>query len=77
MGADRVRITGGWVYVDGAKVARVVERGGRPCLEFLDRDRRRSSERGSRTILADVEELADAVRRECGDTEGGTHDDDQ
>ena len=38
----------GFVYVDGVKVARRIERDGEVCLQFLDKCKRRSSDRGER-----------------------------
>ncbi len=37
----------GFIHVDGVKVARRVERDGEVCIQFLDRCKRRASERGS------------------------------
>jgi len=37
----------GFVFVDGVKVARRVERDGEVFLQFLDKCKRRASERGS------------------------------
>ena len=46
----------GFIHVDGIKVARRVERDGRAYLQFHDKCKRRSSERGSEMseIPADV-----------------------
>ena len=38
----------GFVHVDGVKVARRVERDGEVCLQFIDKCKRRSSDRGSK-----------------------------
>jgi len=52
----------GFVFVDGVKVARAVRRGGRVCLQFCDRDRRRAARRGTRYPEVGVGELVRAVR---------------
>ena len=40
----------GFVHVDGVKVARRVERNGEVCLRFVDKCRRRTSDRGSKEV---------------------------
>jgi hypothetical protein len=40
----------GFVHVDGVKVARRVERNGQVCLQFVDKCKRRTSERGTRQV---------------------------
>lgn len=59
---DGVRVEGGMVMVDGVKVARVRKVDDRACLEFLDRDRRRSAERGSREVCVPIDDLERVVR---------------
>jgi hypothetical protein len=46
----------GFVYADGVKVARRIERDGKAYLQFRDKCKRRSSERGSdiAEVSADV-----------------------
>lgn len=51
-----------FVYVDGVKIARLVAGdGGNRCLEFLDKDRRRSSRRGTDRVTVAVRELMDQL----------------
>jgi hypothetical protein len=60
-GNGNVTVDGrGFVWVDGVKVCRyVAERG---TLAFIDRDRRRCSERGGREVEVGIEEIRDATR---------------
>lgn len=50
-----------FVYVDGVKIARLVEFEGARCLEFLDKDRRRSSRRGTDRVSVAVKELLEQL----------------
>lgn len=52
---SKIVITDGWATVDGVKIARfVAERG---VLQFVDKDRRRSSARGSRYVEVAVVDM--------------------
>jgi hypothetical protein len=59
---EPVEVKGGMLLVDGVKVARVRQVDDRACLEFIDKDRRRIAERGSREVCVPVDDLATAVR---------------
>lgn len=48
----------GRVLCDGVPIGYVVRIGGRCCLSVVDKDRRRSSERGTREVLVDLSSLA-------------------
>jgi hypothetical protein len=52
----------GFVLVDGVKIGRRVVRQGAIKIEFCDKDRRRSQERGTRLVEVSVEELGEAVQ---------------
>lgn len=58
----------GFVFVDGVKVARCVKRKGELRLQFCDKDRRRSAQRGTRYVEVAVRDLARAVGDGSGDT---------
>ena len=45
-----------YLYVDGVKVARFVPE--KECLQFLDKDRIRSTQRGSNVVEIPISELA-------------------
>ena len=47
----------GFVVINGVKVARYLAE--RHCLQFVDKDRRRASERGSRLFEVSIDALAD------------------
>ena len=53
--------TDGYTYVDGVKVARRIERDGKAYLQFPDRCKRRSSERGSDMAEVSAEEFDKAI----------------
>jgi hypothetical protein len=57
---------GGFVYVNGVKVGRAVFKHGEPRLQFHDKDRRRSAQRGSNKVECHIKDLAKAVQN--GDT---------
>lgn len=63
-----VVVDGGWIFVDGCKVARA-EAGG--VIAFKDKCRRRSSGRGSDQVRVGVRQLAEAVEQATGQGEGG------
>jgi hypothetical protein len=46
----------GYVYVDGVKVAKYVPE--KQCLQFLDKDRIRSNQRGSNVVEVPIAEVA-------------------
>ena len=58
--ADPVIVVGGFLVVDGCKVARV-EPGG--VIAFQDKCRRRCSQRGADQVRVSVDALADAVHQ--------------
>jgi len=50
-----------YIFIDGVKIARLVpERG---VMQFLDRDRRRSAERGSETVEVKISDLANLPQK--------------
>lgn len=50
-----------YIFVDGVKIARLVpERG---VMQFLDRDRRRSAERGSQTVEVKIADLTNLPQK--------------
>lgn len=51
-----------YLYVDGVKVARIVERPDGPCLEFHDKDKRRCERRGSDKVEIKLSDLNQAVK---------------
>ena len=51
----------GFVHVDGVKVARRVERNGEVCLQFVDKCRRRTSDRGTRQVEVPAREFDKAI----------------
>ena len=53
--------TDGYIYADGVKVARRVERDGKAYLQFPDRCKRRSSERGSDMAEVSAEEFDQVI----------------
>lgn len=56
-----------YLYVDGIRVARIVQRPDGPCLEFRDSDRRRSARRGSDRVEVKLDDLARVVKGDEGD----------
>jgi len=51
----------GMVYADGVKIARLIpERG---VMQFLDRDRRRCSERGSEVVEVRISDLGNLPQK--------------
>ena len=58
--ADPVVVVGGFLIVDGCKVARV-EGGG--VIAFQDKCRRRSSQRGANQVRVSVDALAEVVHQ--------------
>lgn len=59
-----------YLYVDGVKVARIVQRDGAPCLQFHDKDKRRCAERGSDKVEVKLSDLDQAVKGERRDGDG-------
>ena len=51
-----------FVYIDGVKIARVIDddEGGRQ-LQFIDKDRRRASRRGTDKVTIAVQELFEVL----------------
>jgi hypothetical protein len=62
---------GGYVCMDGVKVARLVQRDGRPCLRFPDRCKRRSSHRGTPFVDVPIAEIAQLAEKPNGSTMPG------
>jgi len=64
-----VQVQDGWLVVDGVKVSRVVTGRAGPCLQFVDKDKRRASRRGSRLVRAEIRAIIEACEscesREC------------
>lgn len=54
--------SGGYVYVDGVKIGKAVSKGGKICVQFHDKDRRRSAQRGSNKVECHIKDLAKAVQ---------------
>lgn len=60
----------GFLKVDGVPVGRCVHRPDGPCLEFVDKDKRRSAKRGSDKVevrLSDLNRVVKGEEREKGD----------
>lgn len=50
----------GFLKVDGVPVGRCIQRADGPCLEFIDKDKRRSRLRGSNRVevkLSDIQQI--------------------
>jgi hypothetical protein len=58
-----IQITGGFLFINGVRIARVLQYDGEPSLQFCDKDRRRSSERGTRFVEATVNEINQAIEQ--------------
>jgi hypothetical protein len=51
----------GFVYVDGVKIAKYLPE--RHCLQFLDKDKRRSDQRGSNVVEASLIDLVSIAKK--------------
>lgn len=49
----------GYIYADGVRIARISP--DKRCLQFLDRDRRRSDQRGSSFVEVAIKDMANLV----------------
>lgn len=53
----------GFVTVDGVKIGRLVTgRDGKPCLQFCDKNRHRSHQRGTRLVEVPIQSLQDCAQ---------------
>lgn len=61
----------GFVFVDGVKLALLVQNSDGAALQICDKDRRRSAERGTRLVQVSLQELAKLeekpIEKEIGD----------
>jgi len=60
-GKPNIQIKGNFLFINGVKIARVLQYEGLPHLQFCDKDRRRSAERGTRFVQATPDEIKQAI----------------